>query len=86
MVSQSLVDVPCRDPGEEEEVGWGPGGADGGGLRGRGVGTAMMAEMVAGGRKKGARKRGCGSTRSTHSWPDEKAASNRHREKRRELL
>lgn len=37
------------------------------------------------GRKKGAR-RGCGSTRSTHSRPDEKAASNRHREKRRELL
>lgn len=35
--------------------------------------------------KKGA-GRGCGSTRSTHSWPDEKAASNRHREKRRELL
>lgn len=37
------------------------------------------------GRKKGVR-RGCGSTRSSHSRSDEKAAPNRRREKRRELL
>lgn len=51
-------------------MGWGRDGSDGG---------------VGGGRKKGAR-RGCGSTRSTHSRSDEKTASNRRREKRRELL
>lgn len=51
-------------------MGWDRDGSDGG---------------VGGGRKKGAR-RGCGSTRSTHSRSDEKTASNRRREKRRELL
>lgn len=46
---------------------------------------AATVELEKVGRKKGTR-RGCGSTRSTHSRSDEKAASNRRREKRRELL
>lgn len=65
------MDAPCKEMGKGLM-----GGLEGGDGNDGGAG---------GGRKKGAR-RGCGSTRSTHSRSDEKAASNRHREKRRELL
>jgi len=66
------MDAPCKEMGK-------------GLMGGHEVEMAMMVELDGGGRKKRAR-RGCGSTRSTHSRSDEKAASNRHREKRRELL